>query len=81
MDTRTNHLIRLDEGEEPPKGYEPVPTELQRAAIFKLAGRKEATVSRTSGGKLSRWAAMRRNQRRKARKRSRASRFREDFCN
>ena len=45
------------------KGYEPVPPELERAAQKKLAGKNEATVSLTSGGKLSKWAAGRRNER------------------
>jgi hypothetical protein len=45
------------------RGYEPVPPELERAARKKLAGRSEATVSLTSGGKLARWAAGKRNER------------------
>jgi hypothetical protein len=43
-------------------GYELVPNELERAAEKKLAGRNEATVSLTSGGKLSRWAAKKRKE-------------------
>lgn len=45
------------------KGYEPVPPEMERAAARKLAGKDEAMVSLTSGGKLSRWAAGKRNER------------------
>lgn len=63
------------------RGYEPVPPELEQAAEKKLAGRDEATVSLTSGGKLSRWAAKKRNERkarnrmiRESRKRNRGGR-------
>lgn len=52
-------------------GYEPVPPELQRAVARKLAGKSEATVSLTSGGKLSRWAAEKRKKRKKTAKESR----------
>lgn len=47
-------------------GYEPVPGHLQKAATAKLAGRTEATVSLTSGGVLSRWAASKRKKKAKA---------------
>lgn len=46
------------------QGFEEVPTELRPAAKKKLAGRKSAKVSLTSGGKLSRWAASKRKQNR-----------------
>lgn len=55
-------------------GYLRVPPNLQRAARKKLSGRREARVSLTSGGKLSKWAA----RVRKARKRVRSYR---DGCN
>jgi hypothetical protein len=44
-------------------GYEPVPPELERAAYRKLTRESEAMISLTSGGKLSRWAARKRNER------------------
>ena len=43
-------------------GLEPVPEELQGAARKKLKGKKEAMVSLTSGGRLSRWAAKKRKK-------------------
>lgn len=56
--------------------YEAVPLELEDAAIRKLHGKEEAYVSLTSGGKLSRFAAQNRKQRRKmvaqSRKRNRS---------
>ncbi len=47
-----------------------VPGELNRAAKRKLAGKDEAMVSLTSGGKLSRWASKQRKKR-KMKKQSR----------
>jgi DUF1009 family protein len=46
-------------------GYEPIPEDLRRAANKKLSGQKEATVSLTSGGKLSKWASKQRKAKRK----------------
>lgn len=65
MNCDTGHLVRLGENEIPPVGYEPVPDNLLRAANKKLAGKNEAYVSLTSGGKLSRWAAKQRKAKRK----------------
>ena len=45
--------------------YEPVPEELRLAAERKLAGKDEAMVSLTSGGKLSKWAVKKRKAKRK----------------
>ncbi len=53
------------------QGYEPVPPELETAAKKKLAGKDEAHVSLTSGGKLSKWAAQKRKNKRKMAKASR----------
>lgn len=53
------------------RGYEPVPKELESAAKKKLAGKDEAYVSLTSGGKLSKWAAKQRKAKRKMQKESR----------
>ena len=75
MNPDTGHLIRVENDEEMQHlvgyGYERVPEELEGAAKRKLAGRKEAYVSLTSGGKLSRWAAKRRKAKRKMAKESR----------
>ncbi len=65
MNTDTNHLIRVLEGEEMPAGYQEVPAELHKAAYHVMRGRDEAYVSKHSGGKLSRWAAGRRKAKRK----------------
>jgi hypothetical protein len=51
--------------------YEVVPAELAFAANRVLAGRPEAHVSLTSGGKLSKFAAGNRKQRRLMAKQSR----------
>lgn len=45
-------------------GWELVPRHLKRAARAVLKGEARATFSRTSGGKLSRYAAQRRRQQR-----------------
>jgi hypothetical protein len=70
----SGHLIDLATHPLRP-GYEVLPDDLQAAAGRKLGGRSEAYVSKTSGGKLSRWAAGRRKARRRmakeARKRNR----------
>lgn len=70
MNPYTGHLVAIPAEKEQEmlremfgRGYEPVPKELERAAQKKLAGRDEATVSLTSGGKLSKWAAGKRNER------------------
>lgn len=60
---------QMSDGER--KNIEPVPKELERAAMMKLAGKQEAQVSLTSGGKLSKWAAKKRKERRKMAKESR----------
>lgn len=69
MNPYTGHLVAIPAEKEQEmlremfdRGYEPVPPELKRAAHKKLAGRNEATVSLTSGGKLARWAAKKRKE-------------------
>ena len=47
------------------ESYIPVPKELNHAVRVALRGRQEATISRTSGGKLSRWAASKRREKRR----------------
>lgn len=53
------------------RGLEMLPPHLERAARKKLNGRKEAYVSLTSGGKLSRYAASVRKKKKKIAKESR----------
>lgn len=65
MNVNTGHLIDFETYSEmlSAEEYTPVPKELQVAAEKKLAGKHEAVVSLTSGGKLSNWAkAQRRNK-------------------
>jgi len=78
MNVDTNHLVVLRETEQDALralDYERLPGELEPAARAVLRGRNEAYVSRTSGGKLSKYAAKRRKEKRKqaraARKRNR----------
>lgn len=77
MNPYTGHLVRIQDAVEPKEkefrdnGYEPIPPELEGAANKKLAGKGEAMVSLTSGGKLSKWAAEKRKARRKMAKKSR----------
>ena len=67
----------MDVGDAEVEDLEPVPDELQAAAKRVLAGRPEAYVSKTSGGKLSRWASARRKERSRQRaKMAKASRRR-----
>ncbi len=61
MNPHTNQIIHLDHDpiermRQLASGFQELPQELQRAARIKLAGRPEATVSRTSGGQLCNWA-------------------------
>ena len=70
MNCDTGHLVRdIDKMEEACLAkYNKIPSELIHAAEYKLNGKDEAMVSLRSGGKLSGFAAMTRNQRRNARK-------------
>ena len=64
MNVDSNHLVRdikkVVEAER--ENYTELPEELAEAAEKKLDGKDEATVSKTSGGKLSRWAASERRR-------------------
>ena len=73
MNPDTGHLKVIDEESMRllHDNYEQVPQELNRAVRRKLNGRSEATVSLTSGGKLSKWAAQKRKNRNKMAKQSR----------
>lgn len=65
MNPYTGHLVKSLDMVPEIKAieYEPVPRELERAVQKKLAGKSEATVSLTSGGRLSKWAAGKRSER------------------
>ena len=69
MNPDTGHLVTAEMMEAMRKagavmidGYQPLPFELERAAVLKLHGRQEAHVSLKSGGKLSMWAAKNRSK-------------------
>jgi len=79
MQTETNEIRALHNEEDLRKalseGFEKLPDSLQGAATRKLNGRDSAFVSKTSGGKLSKFAAARRKAKReKARKAANRSR-------
>ena len=85
MDTETGHLVTsemldaiLKKDPKKAEKYTPVPEQLEGAAKKKLAGKNEAMVSLTSGGKLSKWAAHDRREqaKKKARKTAKKSRQR-----
>ena len=71
MDPNTNGLIDLSDLTEDQKqeffdrmkNYEAIPEYLNMAAKKKLGKERYAEVSKTSGGKLSKWAARRRKKR------------------
>jgi len=69
MNPDTNELISIKSLKEAAKAYEkgflPLPKNLELAAKLKLAGKQRAFVSKTSGGKLSKWAAKKRAERSK----------------
>lgn len=81
MDVDSMELVRstvIDElvKEYGPRSYEvqrftPVPQELEHAAERTLAGKDRSVVSKTSGGKLSRWAAKQRKAKRKSQRKAR----------
>ena len=72
MNINTNHLVTNERfqamQELQREEYTPVPKELEPAAAKKLAGKPEAMVSLTSGGKLSNWAGAQRKKNRKSAK-------------
>lgn len=47
------------------EGFIPIPGKLCRAARIKLGKKESIIVSKTSGGKLSKWAAKKRRERKK----------------
>ncbi len=67
MNPDTNELVRADNVEEmkelKEKGFIPVPQSLKRAAKLMLGKKKKVIISKTSGGKLSKWAAKKRRER------------------
>jgi hypothetical protein len=68
MNVKDNHLVRDIEQvpKKKRKDYTELPEELSEAAERKLAGEDEATVSKPSGGKLSKWAAGERRKQKEA---------------
>jgi len=71
MNTATNHLVSGEFMEYKSPDYEAIPEELKPAAKKALNGRSEVYISRTSGGKLSKYAASKRKALRKAQAKSR----------
>ncbi|MBO9609196.1 MAG: hypothetical protein J7639_24795 [Paenibacillaceae bacterium] len=71
MNVDTGELIRLKQETPVAGGFEPIPEHLRAAAEKKLGSRDSATVSLTSGGKLSKWAAQKRKEKKKAAKEAR----------
>lgn len=78
MQPHTGHLVDLESSDFKNKleelkrnGYEKLPENLNHAASCKLAGKSEAHVSLTSGGKLSKHAAYLRKRKRQKAKASR----------
>ena len=65
MNVDDNRLIAEMTEENAARGFESLPLDLEHAAKTALKGRPEITVSRTSGGKLSKHAAKRRKEKRK----------------
>jgi hypothetical protein len=72
MDPMSGRLLSMAHGAPIPTGYLPVPKELEGAATKKLAGRSEAYVSPSSGGKLSKWARSKRKMVKSSKKKNRA---------
>lgn len=70
MNCNTGHLITNEMLQAMPdfqrELFMPVPQELESAAVKKLAGKPEAMVSLTSGGKLSKWACEQRRKKAKS---------------
>lgn len=68
MNPDTNELVQVGSIERMrdlvKRGFRPVPQSLEKAASLALGKKKKVVISKTSGGKLSKWAA--RKRRRKA---------------
>ncbi len=66
MNPDTNELVGIDDIDELIKyqkeGFIPVPQTLCEAAELMLGRKKSVIVSKTSGGKLSKWVAKKRRQ-------------------
>jgi len=66
MNPETNELRVFEDEEELRKaiklGFEAVPDYLEHAAKLKLGKKESVFVSKTSGGKLSRWARKKRRE-------------------
>lgn len=68
MNPGTNEVRNFPVGMDAAPGFEPLPEELQPAAKKALAGKNSVVISKTSGGKLSRWAAGKRKKKLQAAK-------------
>lgn len=66
MNPDTNELIRfgneIEMKELTEKGFIPIPQTLEQAAKLMLGNKDSVFVSKTSGGKLSKWAAKKRRE-------------------
>lgn len=71
MNPSTGHLVELRYADVIPEGYVPLPDHLAPVARKALNGRSETVISLTSGGKLSKWAAGKRKERRRMARESR----------
>lgn len=71
MNCDTGHIIDWSANAPTPHSYEPLPSSLTHAARMVMGDRDEGRVSLTSGGKLSKWAAKQRKDRRKMQEKSR----------
>ncbi len=69
MNPDTNELVQIGSIEDLPKfekeGFIPVPQSLERAAKLMLGRKRNVFVSKTSGGKLSKWAVKKRRERKR----------------
>lgn len=63
MDPTSNRLMRLSAANiRLPNGFERVPLDHERAAALALGNKQEVTISRKSGGKMSKLMAKRRKE-------------------
>jgi len=66
MNPDTNELVRVDNRKLKNilrRGFIPIPKKLHKAADLALGKKDSVIISKTSGGKLSKWAAKKRKER------------------
>jgi len=71
MNPNTNELVRVknrDIRDLLRRGFIPIPKKLHHAAEYRLGEKDSVVVSKNSGGKLSKWAAKKRKEKRAAQK-------------